>query len=92
MVILGRGRRRPDGEGGRGARALETASRERQARPGDGRRRRGAGRVVGSVVGAATPGAGPRPALPIGLDSLARTPERAAVRSSTRGGPDRSPK
>ena len=85
MVILGRGRSGPDG--GRGARSLHTASRERQARPGDARMSRGACRVVGSFV---PPRRERGPALPIGLGSLARTPEWAAVRSSTRG-PDGGP-
>src|SRR5207244_1634039 len=57
MVILGRGRSGPDA--GRGARSLHAASRERQARPGDPRMSRGAGRGVGRYVGAAAPGAWP---------------------------------
>jgi len=84
MVILGRGRSRPDGHD------LSIARAANGMRPGDARMSRGACRVVGSFVGAAAQGAGPRPALLIGLGSLARTPERAAVRSSTRG-PDGSP-
>jgi hypothetical protein len=89
MVILGRGRSGPDAE--RGARSLHTASRERQTRPGDARMSRGAGRGVGRYVGAAAPGAWPSLALPIELGSVARTPERTGVRSSTRGGLDGRP-
>ncbi len=81
MVILGRGRSRPDGHD------LSIARAANGMRPGDARMSRGACRVVGSFV---PPRRERGPALPIGLGSLARTPEWAAVRSSTRG-PDGGP-
>jgi len=89
MVILGRVRNGPDGGGGRGAA-------HDRPRPGavNGVHARAmlagaAGRAGQS--GAARHGAWPGPAVPTGVGALARTPERADVRSSTRGGPDGRP-